>query len=54
MKSNVHQFPNFGYLTYKLTEDEMNFLWKRIEKAKGINEINYRLAGNIGMYSRPA
>jgi len=49
MKYNVHNFnPNPGYLSYKLTQDEINFLWKRIDKANKKHEvINGQLAGNI-------
>ena len=49
MKYNVHNFnPNPGYLSYKLTQDEIDFLWKRIDKANKKHEvINGQLAGNI-------
>ena len=49
MKYNVHNFQrNPGYLTYKLSEDEMSFLWARIDNAKERNiVVNERLAGNI-------
>ena len=49
MKYNVHHFkPNPGYLSYNLDQDEMNFLWQRIDKAnKKHDVINAQLAGNI-------
>jgi hypothetical protein len=49
MKYNVHHFkPNPGYLSYNLTQDEMGFLWQRIDKAnKKHDVINAQLAGNI-------
>ena len=49
MKYNVHNFnPNPGYLSYKLTQDEIDFLWKRIDKANKKHQvINGQLAGNI-------
>jgi hypothetical protein len=47
MEYNIHRFINPGFLTYKLTEDEMNFVFKRIEEANGGKVINSRLAGNI-------
>jgi hypothetical protein len=49
MKYNVHHFqPNPGFITYKLSEDEMSFLWARVDKAKERDlVVNARLAGNI-------
>ena len=49
MKYNVHHFKsNPGYLSYNLDQDEMNFLWQRIDKAnKKHDVINAQLAGNI-------
>ena len=47
MKYNIHQFPSPGFLTYQLTEDQMDFLWKRIDVAKTKNQVNDQLAGNI-------
>jgi len=33
MKYNVHHFKsNPGYLSYNLDQDEMNFLWQKINK----------------------
>jgi hypothetical protein len=45
MKYNIHQFPSPGFLTYQLTEDQMDFLWKRIDVAKTKNQDNDQLAG---------
>jgi hypothetical protein len=48
MKYNIHQFPSPGFLTCQLTEDQMDFLWKRIDVAKTKNHsYNDQLAGNI-------
>jgi len=47
MEFKVHRFPNPGFLTYELTEHQMNFLWKRVEKSKSSKKVNEKLAGNI-------
>ena len=40
MKYNVHHFnPNPGYLSYNLTQEEMNFLWKRIDEANKKHDV---------------
>ena len=49
MDYKMHQFlPNPGYMTYKLSKEEMDFVWKKIDQALIDNEsANNRLAGNI-------
>ena len=49
MDFKVHQFlPNPGYITYKLSNEEMDFVWKKIDQALVDNEnANAKLAGNI-------
>tara|TARA_B100001996_G_scaffold341269_1_gene295233 strand:+ start:445 stop:1125 length:681 start_codon:yes stop_codon:yes gene_type:complete len=51
MKYNIHQFPNPGFLTYQLTKDEMDFVWRRVAEVTDLEDnsklYNDRLAGNI-------
>jgi hypothetical protein len=49
MDFKVHQFlPNPGYITYKLSNEEIDFVWKKIDQALVDNEnANAKLAGNI-------
>ena len=51
MKYNIRNLPGPGFLTYQLTKDEMDFVWKRISEvtdlAKNPKLYNDKLAGNI-------
>ena len=51
MKYNVHHLPSPGFLTYQLSKDEIDFIWKRIGEASDLVDdsklYNNRLAGNI-------
>ena len=51
MKYNIHHLPCPGFLTYQLSKDEMDFMWKRIaeatDSAKDPKLYNEQLAGNI-------
>ena len=51
MKYNIRNLPGPGFLTYQLTKDEMDFVWKRISEvndlAKNPKLYNNKLAGNI-------
>ena len=50
MQYDVHQFKNYGFLTYKLTDEQIDFIWKRVERAKKKHDIvNKNLAGNISL-----
>ena len=47
MKYDIHHLPSPGFLTYKLTKDEMDFMWNRINEVKDHKQVNDKLAGNI-------